>query len=148
MILSSAAPINVSRACRDFHLSSAAETSLMESRGKARSLSLDLYDQWETMEKDGKWRFTSPTHVVLAFAQALQEMEEEGGIPARARRYRGEQPSADRENGRTGHPSLYRKGTSGTDHHDLPLSGTPQFFVSRICISISKTEDMRSIRER
>lgn len=61
---------------------------LIESKGKARSLSLDLYDQWETMNKDGKWRFTSPTHVVLAFAQALKEMEKEGGIPARAKRYR------------------------------------------------------------
>ena len=61
---------------------------LIESKGKARSLCLDLYDQWETMNKDGKWRFTSPTHVVLAFAQALKEMEEEGGIPARAKRYR------------------------------------------------------------
>lgn len=61
---------------------------LKESRGKARSLSLDLYDQWETMNRDGKWRFTSPTHVVLAFAQALREMEEEGGIPAREKRYR------------------------------------------------------------
>lgn len=60
---------------------------LMESKGKARSLSLDLYDQWETMNKDGKWRFTSPTHVVLAFAQALKELEEEGGIVARAKRY-------------------------------------------------------------
>ena len=60
---------------------------LMESKGKARSLSLDLYDQWETMEKDGKWRFTSPTHVVLAFARALEEMEAEGGIEARNRRY-------------------------------------------------------------
>lgn len=60
---------------------------LMESRGKARSLSLDLYDQWETMDKDGKWRFTSPTHVVLAFSRALKELEEEGGIPARAKRY-------------------------------------------------------------
>ena len=39
------------------------------------------------MDKDGKWRFTSPTHVVLAFAQALREMEEEGGIPKRAERY-------------------------------------------------------------
>ena len=27
---------------------------LIESKGKARSLSLDLYDQWETMNKDGK----------------------------------------------------------------------------------------------
>lgn len=60
---------------------------LIASKGKARSLSLDLYDQWETMKKDGKWRFTSPTHVVLAFAQALKELDEEGGIPARHKRY-------------------------------------------------------------
>lgn len=60
---------------------------LMESKGKARSLSLDLYDQWETMNKDGKWRFTSPTHVVLAFDQAIKELEAEGGIAARAQRY-------------------------------------------------------------
>lgn len=62
-------------------------TKLIESEGKARSLSLDLYDQWKTMEKDGKWRFTSPTHTVLAFAKAMEELEEEGGIPARAARY-------------------------------------------------------------
>ncbi len=60
---------------------------LILSAGQARSLSLDLYDQWKTMEKDGKWRFTSPTHVVLAFAQALRELEEEGGISARHARY-------------------------------------------------------------
>lgn len=60
---------------------------LIESEGKARSLSLDLYDQWKTMNKDGKWRFTSPTHVVLAFSKALDEMMEEGGIPARSKRY-------------------------------------------------------------
>lgn len=61
---------------------------LKASRGKARSLSLDLYDQWETMHKDGKWRFTSPTHVVLAFDKALDEMGQEGGIAARSLRYR------------------------------------------------------------
>lgn len=60
---------------------------LMESAGKARSLSLDLYDQWKTMNKDGKWRFTSPTHVVLAFAKAIEELKEEGGIKAREKRY-------------------------------------------------------------
>ena len=60
---------------------------LHECKGKARSLSLDLYDQWEAMERDGKWRFTSPTHVVLAFAKALEEMDEEGGIAARSKRY-------------------------------------------------------------
>ena len=60
---------------------------LLSSEGKARSLSLDLLDQWKGMEKDGKWRFTSPTHVVLAFSKALDELEAEGGIPARHRRY-------------------------------------------------------------
>ncbi len=61
--------------------------ALEECAGKARSLSLDLYGQWAGMEKDGKWRFTSPTHVVLAFAQALRELEQEGGVAARQKRY-------------------------------------------------------------
>lgn len=61
--------------------------ALKACEGNAVSLSLDLYDQWKTMQKDGKWRFTSPTHVVLAFAKALKELAEEGGIEARSRRY-------------------------------------------------------------
>lgn len=57
-------------------------------KGFARSLSLDLYDQWITMEEqNGKWRFTSPTHVVRAFKQALSELKSEGGIEVRHRRY-------------------------------------------------------------
>lgn len=55
--------------------------------GKSVSLSLDLYEQWKVMEKDGKWRFTSPTHVVLAFAKAMEELEAEGGIAKRSERY-------------------------------------------------------------
>ncbi|HPR86008.1 MAG TPA: 2-aminoethylphosphonate--pyruvate transaminase [Prolixibacteraceae bacterium] len=66
-----------------------ARTKLLEQcKGNARSLSLDLYDQWQTMEKgNGKWRFTSPTHVVRAFLQAIYELEEEGGIEKRFGRY-------------------------------------------------------------
>ena len=66
-----------------------ARKSLLEQcKGVARSLSLDIYDQWGTMEKGhGKWRFTSPTHVVRAFMQALTELEEEGGVEARHSRY-------------------------------------------------------------
>lgn len=71
-----------------FSLILANREKLAQSKGTARSLALDLYDQWETMEKDGKWRFTSPTHTVLAFAQAMEELEEEGGIAARNRRYK------------------------------------------------------------
>ncbi len=63
------------------------KSELMKCKGKAVSLSLDLYDQWKGMDGDGKWRFTSPTHVVLAFAKAMEELKEEGGIPARAKRY-------------------------------------------------------------
>jgi len=60
-----------------------------EIRGRARSLSLDLWDQWREMEeKGGKWRYTSPTHVVVAFRQALRELAQEGGVAARAARYR------------------------------------------------------------
>jgi 2-aminoethylphosphonate-pyruvate transaminase len=56
--------------------------------GRARSLSLDLYDQWQTMEREaGKWRFTSPTHTVRAFLQALRELEDEGGVSVRHARY-------------------------------------------------------------
>lgn len=67
----------------------AKKEKLVATKGKARSLSLDIYAQWETMEKGGgKWRFTSPTHVVHAFYQAMQELEAEGGIPARYARYR------------------------------------------------------------
>ena len=57
--------------------------------GQVRSLSLDLYSQWKVMEENnGKWRFTSPTHTVRAFYQALLELEKEGGIVEREKRYR------------------------------------------------------------
>ena len=60
---------------------------LLACEGNSRSLSLDLYDQWKEMDKDGKWRYTSPTHVVAAFSKAIDELIEEGGIPARFNRY-------------------------------------------------------------
>lgn len=67
----------------------ARQSKLQACKGVARSLSLDLYAQWEEMEKGhGKWRFTSPTHVVRAFFQAIKELQAEGGIPARYNRYR------------------------------------------------------------
>ena len=60
--------------------------------GRARSLSLDLYDQWCEMEQNhGKWRYTSPTHTVLAFAQACKELEAEGGVQQRYARYAANQ---------------------------------------------------------
>lgn len=60
---------------------------LIACKGNARSLSFDLYDQWQHMDQDGKWRFTSPTHVVAAFSKALDELAFEGGVFARYKRY-------------------------------------------------------------
>jgi 2-aminoethylphosphonate-pyruvate transaminase len=65
-----------------------AKTSELEKcKGKALSLCMDLYDQWIQMDGSGKWRYTSPTHIVRAFYQALDELEEEGGVQARYNRY-------------------------------------------------------------
>ncbi|MCL4206690.1 MAG: 2-aminoethylphosphonate--pyruvate transaminase [Pirellulaceae bacterium] len=62
--------------------------TLERTAGWARSIALDLFDQWREMEGGGgKWRYTSPTHVVAAFAQALAELDAEGGVLARYRRY-------------------------------------------------------------
>jgi len=70
----------------------AKQSELEKCQGQARSLSLDLFDQWHCMEiNHGKWRFTSPTHTVRAFYQALLELEQEGGIEARHNRYQTNQ---------------------------------------------------------
>jgi len=61
---------------------------LRKTKGFARTLSLDLYAQWEGLERDGQFRFTPPIHVILAFRQALIELEKEGGVTARGARYK------------------------------------------------------------
>ncbi|MBI2434895.1 MAG: 2-aminoethylphosphonate--pyruvate transaminase [Candidatus Hydrogenedentes bacterium] len=66
----------------------ARRAALLESRGWARSLSLDLLAQWEGLEANGQFRFTPPTHALAAFHQALLELEAEGGVAGRAARYR------------------------------------------------------------
>lgn len=65
----------------------ARRAAIERARGLARTLSLDLYAQWAGLERDGQFRFTPPTHVLLAFDQALRELEEEGGVAGRAARY-------------------------------------------------------------
>jgi 2-aminoethylphosphonate-pyruvate transaminase len=65
----------------------AKRAELEKCEGNARSYALDLYDQWREMDGGGKWRFTSPTHIVRAFYQALDELDAEGGVRARHARY-------------------------------------------------------------
>jgi 2-aminoethylphosphonate-pyruvate transaminase len=98
-----AIPISLEAARADFLVSSsnkciegvpgfgfilARRDALLTAKGRARTLSLDLHAQWAGLETDGQFRFTPPTHVLLAFHQALDELDAEGGVKARAARYR------------------------------------------------------------
>tara|TARA_B100000519_G_C14222462_1_gene428244 strand:+ start:9 stop:1142 length:1134 start_codon:yes stop_codon:yes gene_type:complete len=62
--------------------------ALEQTRANSHSLSLDLFDQWQAMEENGQWRFTPPTHVVVAFEAALAAHAREGGVEGRFARYR------------------------------------------------------------
>ena len=65
-----------------------ARRSVIErSAGNSSSLALDLHDQWTYMERTTQWRYTPPTHVVVAFNAALDQLAAEGGQPARFARY-------------------------------------------------------------
>ena len=95
-------PLDVGQSAIDFLISSANKciqgvpgfglvlarrVRLLEAEGRARSLSLDLVAQWKGLESDGQFRFTPPTHALLAFRQALDELDHEGGVAGRAARY-------------------------------------------------------------
>lgn len=97
-------PLNVAEAGIDFLVSSANKciegvpgfslviadrAQLLASDGAARSVSLDLLAQWKGLEDTGQFRFTPPTQAILAFRQALRELEDEGGTAGRASRYEG-----------------------------------------------------------
>ncbi len=62
-------------------------SALEKCQGNAHSLSLDLYDQWKSMEATKQWRFTPPTHVIAAFDAAITQYEAEGGVTGRNERY-------------------------------------------------------------
>ena len=60
---------------------------LVASKGMSHSVVLDLYEQWKGLEANGQFRFTPPTHALVAFHQAMKEHAEEGGVAARGARY-------------------------------------------------------------
>lgn len=61
---------------------------LEQAAGNSSSLALDLADQHAYMEKTTQWRFTPPTHVVVALDAALDQFEAQGGRAGRHARYR------------------------------------------------------------
>jgi 2-aminoethylphosphonate-pyruvate transaminase len=60
---------------------------LLASKGMSHSVVLDLYEQWKGLEANGQFRFTPPTHALVAFHHAMQEHAAEGGVAARGQRY-------------------------------------------------------------
>ena len=95
-------PLNVPEAGIDFLISSANKCiegvpgfslviadhePLLAIDGRARTISLDLLAQWKGLEEGGQFRFTPPTHAILAFREALRELDDEGGVAGRATRY-------------------------------------------------------------
>jgi 2-aminoethylphosphonate-pyruvate transaminase len=60
---------------------------LIASEGESHSVVLDLFAQWKGLEANGQFRFTPPTHALVAFHQALLELKDEGGVAARGARY-------------------------------------------------------------
>lgn len=65
----------------------ARRSALEQTAGWSRTLSLDLHAQWVGLEKSGQFRFTPPTHSMLAFRQAIEELKLEGGVAGRQARY-------------------------------------------------------------
>jgi 2-aminoethylphosphonate-pyruvate transaminase len=63
-------------------------SALTQTKGNAVSLTLDLFEQWQNLEKTSQYRFTPPIHCIVAFDQALTEHEQEGGVAGRGGRYR------------------------------------------------------------
>lgn len=61
--------------------------TLEASRETARTVSLDLHAQWTGLESNVQFRFTPPTHVLMAFRAALGAWRAEGGVDGRAGRY-------------------------------------------------------------
>jgi 2-aminoethylphosphonate-pyruvate transaminase len=65
----------------------ARKSALEKCGGNSTSLALDLHDQWTYMEKTTQWRYTPPTHVVVALDAALDQYLAAGGQAARLARY-------------------------------------------------------------
>ena len=65
----------------------ARRAALERAGGNCHSLSLDILDQWQYLQKTGQWRFTPPTHVVAALRAAVDQYLAQGGQPARLARY-------------------------------------------------------------
>jgi 2-aminoethylphosphonate-pyruvate transaminase len=71
-----------------FSFTIARKAALNKATRKSSTLSLDIKGQVKGLDSDGQFRWTPPTHAILAFRQALREYDIEGGLKGRAARYK------------------------------------------------------------
>jgi len=74
-----------------FSFTIARKAALNKATRKSSTLSLDIKGQVKGLDSDGQFRWTPPTHAILAFRQALREYDIEGGLKGRAARYKENQ---------------------------------------------------------
>jgi len=113
----------------------ARKSSLEAARGYAHSLSLDLLAQWDCLESDGQFRFTPPTHALLAFRQALRELEWEGGVLSRGKRYWINYDTTISAMRNMGFLPYLTKASAGISSHRSIIPTTP-VLVSRISTNV------------
>jgi 2-aminoethylphosphonate-pyruvate transaminase len=100
--------------------------------GNSTSLALDLADQWAYMEKTTQWRFTPPTHVVVALNAALDQYIGEGGQPARLARYTANCAALMSGMRELGFQSFPAARHPGADHRHVPCASRSALCVQGV----------------
>jgi 2-aminoethylphosphonate-pyruvate transaminase len=95
--------------------------------GNSQSLAMDLHDQYVYMEKTGQWRFTPPTHVVVALAEADRAVRGRGRASPPGWRATRTTTAPDRRHVAAGLHALPRSLGAGADHRHLPRAGDSRY---------------------
>jgi 2-aminoethylphosphonate-pyruvate transaminase len=105
--------------------------------GHSQSLAMDLHDQYVYMEKTGQWRFTPPTHVVVALAEAMPSSSKKAASP---RGWRATATTTARwwAAWRAGLQAVPRPGRAGAHHRHLPRAGATRATTSSASTTAAK----------
>ena len=85
---------SASKACRAWASSSCARPSSTPAPATASRWRWTCTTSTSTWRRPTQWRFTPPTHVMVALAEAVTQFVDEGGQPARLARYTRQLPNA------------------------------------------------------
>ncbi|XP_043202309.1 2-aminoethylphosphonate--pyruvate transaminase-like [Amphibalanus amphitrite] len=111
---------------------------LETTKGNSRSLSLDLYEQWFNLESTGQFRFTPPTHTMLAFHRALRHLLSAGGVATQADRYRSNNVTVKRGLTELGFRQLVRDGDDCYIITSFLCPSDPLFSFSKLYRGLSE----------